>query len=354
MRSPARAPMAPHTLAEATGPGPSRLALSRRALGRLALAGAALPFAAGPALAAFPDRTITIIVPFAPAGATDLAGRVLADRMGPLLVEGGRAVVENKPGAGSALGADFVRRARPDGYTLLVGSASTLAVAPAAQPKVARYNPAEDFTPIAVVGTSAMGLVVPTASGIRSVPQLVARLREGGGRDGYASSGVGGVAHLAGALFSKLAEAPANHIPYRGGSSVAEALMKQEVLFAIDQIASIVGQIRDGALTLLAVTTRARDRNFPDVPTLAEAGVAEYELSTWTALVGPKDMPADIAAALNRAANAALREPAVRERLSSSGTDPRDDSTPDSTRAFLTEEFAWFQAVVARTGLQID
>lgn len=338
-------------------PGPALLGasrLSRRGFGLAALSAAALGFGIRPAWAAYPDRTITVIVPFAPAGATDLAGRVLADRMGPLLSEGGRVVVENKPGAGSALGAEYVRRARPDGYTLLVGSASTLAVAPAAQPKVAPYNPAEDFTPIAVVGTSALGLVVPSASGIRSVAELVARLKAGQGKDGYASSGVGGVSHLASALFCSLAGAPATHIPYRGGSSVAEALMKQEVAFAIDQIASIVGQIRDGSLRLLAVTTRGRDPNFPEVPTLAEAGVAEYELSTWTAMVGPKDMPAEVAAALNRAANAALREPAVRERLSTSGTDPRDDSTVESTRDFLAQEFRRFKAVVERTGLVID
>ncbi|ONG50455.1 transporter [Pseudoroseomonas deserti] len=324
--------------------------VSRRAW----LAAPALLLAKPGRAAEFPDRTITIVVPFAPAGATDLAGRVLADRMGPLMGPQGRVVVENKPGAGSALGAEYVRRARPDGYTLLVGSASTLAVAPAAQPAVARYNPAEDFSPIAIVGTSALGLVVPAASGIKSIPELVQRLRADGGKHGYASSGVGGVSHLASALFSKLADAPANHIPYRGGSSVAEALLKQEVLFAVDQIASIVGQIRDGQLTLLAVTTTTRDRSFPNVPTLAEAGVKEYELSTWTALVAPKDTPAEVVALLNRAANGALREAAVRERLSTSGTDPRDDSTPDTTKAFLAEEFARFKGVVEKTGLRIE
>jgi len=328
-------------------------ALTRRALGLLAVAAPAI--AVRPARAAsFPDRTITVIVPFAPGGATDLAGRILADRMGPLLGPEGRAVVENKPGAGSSLGAEYVRRSRPDGYTLLVGSASTLAVAPAAQPKVAPYNPAEDFTPIAVVGTSALGLVVPAASGIESVAELVRRLKAGEGPDGYASSGVGGVAHLAAALFAKLAEAPASHIPYRGGSSVAEALIKQEVIFAVDQIASVVGQVRDGSLRLLAVTTRARDPNFPEVPTLMEAGVPGYELSTWTVMVAPKDVPEDVALALNRAANAALSEPALRERLSTSGTDPRNDSTPETTRAFLREEFARFRKVVEQTGLQLD
>ncbi|HWX48062.1 MAG TPA: tripartite tricarboxylate transporter substrate binding protein [Roseomonas sp.] len=349
-RIPPACPLPPGEAAPLPQAGPGR-----RGFCGLALAGAALGLGVRPAAAAaYPDRTITIIVPFAPAGATDLAGRLMADRMGPQFGSEARVVVENKPGAGSALGAEYVRRSRPDGYTLLVGSASTLAVAPAAQPKVAPYNPAEDFTPIAVIGTSALGLVVPAASGIRSVPELVKRLKEKKGADGYASSGVGGVSHLASALFCNMADAPANHIPYRGGSSVAEALIKQEVIFAIDQIASIVGQIRDGALTLLAVTTRSRDPNFPDVPTLAEAGVEGYELSTWTAMVAPKDTPAEVAAALNRAANAVLKEPAVRERLSTSGTEPSDGSTLDSTRAFLAEQFAHFQKVVDRTGLRID
>lgn len=331
----------------------TRMTMTRRALGMAALAGGAA-FIRPASAATFPDRTINVIVPFAPGGATDLAGRLLADRMGPLLGPEGRVVVENKPGAGSALGAEYVRRSRPDGYTLLVGSASTLAVAPAAQPKVAPYDPAEDFTPIAVVGTSALGLVVPAASGIQSVQELVRRLKAGEGPDGYASSGVGGVAHLAAALFAKLADAPANHIPYRGGSSVAEALIKQEVIFAIDQVASVVGQVRDGSLRLLAVTTRTRDPNFPDVPTLVEAGVPGYELSTWTVMAAPKGVPEDVAQALNRAANAALSEPALRERLSTSGTDPRNDSTLETTRAFLREEFARFRKVVEQTGLRLD
>ncbi|WP_379595274.1 Bug family tripartite tricarboxylate transporter substrate binding protein [Teichococcus globiformis] len=302
----------------------------------------------------YPSSTITVTVPFAPAGATDLAGRLLAEKMGPALGPRARLVVENKPGAGSALGAEYVRRARPDGYTLLVGSASTLGVAPAAQPKIAPYDPAEDFTPVAVIGTSALGLVVPTASGINTVQELVARLRKGEGRDGYASSGVGGIGHLAASLFSKLADAPATHIPYRGGGSVPEALLKQEVLFTIDQIASVVGQIRDGALKLLAVTTTSRERSFPDVPTLQEAGVEGYELSTWTVMVGPKGMPEEIAQALNRAANLALADPVVNRRLTESGTDPRQDSTPESTREFLREEFARFRRVVETTGMRMD
>lgn len=309
---------------------------------------------ARPALAAFPDRPITVIVPFAPGGANDLAGRLLADRMGPLLTAEGKALVENRPGGGSAIGADYVRRARADGYTLLVGSASTLAVAPASGASAARYHPTKDFTPITVVGTSPMGVVVPVNSGVTTLQQLVDRLRAEPGRIAYASSGVGGVSHLGADYLANLAGTSAQHIPYRGGSQTAESLMKGETLYAVDQLGSVVGQVRDGALRLLAVTTRQRDPNFPDVPTVAEAVLPDYELTTWTVMVGPKDMPDDIADALSKAANAALAEPRVRERLESTGTTPVPDSTPASTRAFLDREFALYQNIVQRIGLKLD
>lgn len=331
--------------------------LTRRHFGGLtatfALTAAGLTLAR-PALAAFPDRPITVIVPFAPGGANDLAGRLLADRMGPLLTAEGKALVENRPGGGSAIGADYVRRARADGYTLLVGSASTLAVAPASGASAARYHPTRDFTPITVVGTSPMGVVVPVNSGVTTLQQLVDRLRAEPGRIAYASSGVGGVSHLGADYLANLAGTSAQHIPYRGGSQTAESLMKGETLYAVDQLGSVVGQVRDGALRLLAVTTRQRDPNFPDVPTVAEAVLPDYELTTWTVMVGPKDMPDDIADALSKAANAALAEPRVRERLESTGTTPVPDSTPASTRAFLDREFALYQNIVQRIGLKLD
>ncbi|MCR0984544.1 Bug family tripartite tricarboxylate transporter substrate binding protein [Roseomonas populi] len=324
---------------------------TRRQLGALALSGAVL---ARPALAAFPDRPITVIVPFAPGGANDLAGRLLADRIGPILSPEGRALVENRPGGGSAIGAEFVRRSRPDGYTLLVGSASTLAVAPASGASAARYHPTQDFTPITIVGTSPLGVVVPTNSGITTVKQLVDRLRAEPGRVGYASSGVGGVSHLGADYLAVLAGTTAQHVPYRGGSQTAESLIKGETLYAVDQLGSVVGQVRDGALRLLAVTTRTRDTNFPDVPTVAEAVLPDYELTTWTVMAGPKDLPDEVAAALSKAANTALAEPRVRERLESTGTTPVLDSTPASTRAFLDREFALYKNIVQRIGLKLE
>ncbi|WP_270936762.1 Bug family tripartite tricarboxylate transporter substrate binding protein [Falsiroseomonas oryzae] len=328
--------------------------IQRRTLGLGMLGAAATGLVARPALAAYPDRVITIIVPFAAGGATDLAGRLLAERLGPYLAEGGRAVVENRPGAGSALGADVVRRARPDGYTLLVGSASTLAVAPASGAAAARYHPTQDFTPLAFFGISTMGLLVSRDAGITTVSQLLDRLRANPGRFSFASSGVGGIAHLASEYFCKAAGVEAVHVPYRGGSQTAEAIMKGETLFAIDTVGSNIGQVRDGSLRLLAVTTRDRDPNFPDVPTIAEAGVRGFEIASWTVLAGPAGMPPDIVEAIGRAAARAIAEPTMRNRLESTGTVPELNSTPAATRAFLDRQFELYREVVQRVGLRLD
>lgn len=306
------------------------------------------------AATAFPDRVITLVVPFAAGGATDLAGRLLAEKLGPNLVQGGRAIVDNRPGAGSALGADFVRRARPDGYTLLVGSASTLGCAPASGAQAARYHPTEDFTPITLFGVSTMGVVVAHDSGITTLGQLVAKLKAEPGKHGYATSGVGGISHLASAAFALAAGVEVIHVPYRGGAQTAEAILKGDTLFAIDTLGSNVNQIRDGALRLLAVTTTRRDPNFPDVPTLAESGLTGYDMSSWTVLVGPAGLPETVTNALSRASNQALSDPTVRERLDSTGTIPDATSTPASTRDFIDKQFAILQEVCKRIGLQVD
>jgi tripartite-type tricarboxylate transporter receptor subunit TctC len=174
------------------------------------------------------------------------------------------------------------------------------------------------------------------------------------GRISYASSGVGGVSHLGADYLAILAGTTAQHVPYRGGSQTPESVIKGETVFAVDAMGSVAGQVRDGALRLLAVTTPQRDPNFANVPTVAEVALPEYELTTWTVMAGPKDMPDEIANALSRAANAALSEPRVRERLETTGTTPRTDSTPASTREFLDREFALYSRIVERIGLRLE
>jgi tripartite-type tricarboxylate transporter receptor subunit TctC len=334
-----------------SGPTRRRL-LVAGGLGAAAGLGATAPRQAA---AAFPDRPISIVVPAAPGGATDITARVLGERLGPLLAPGARALVDNRPGAGGALGADIVRRAAPDGHTLLLATISAFVLLPLTATSAIRYDPTEDLTPISLIGTSAMGLVVSANSGIRSVPELIARMRAEPGRLAYGSSGVGAINHLSGELFARMVGVPMLHAPYRGGSQLPEAVMKGEVLYAIDQLASGAGLVRDGALRLLAVSTAERAAAFPQVPTIAEAvGLPDYALTTWSALAGPRGLPAEIAARISGAVNAALAEPAVRTRLEQAGLDPVADSTPASARRHIEAELERFRGILARTGIRFE
>lgn len=306
------------------------------------------------ALAAYPERPITIIVPLAPGGGTDVSARILAERLGPNLGPQGRVLIDNRPGAGTALGADVVRRAAPDGYTLLYSTAGTFAVNPALGAGPIRFHPTRDFTPIAVVGSSAMALVVPASSDIRTLPQLVARLRAEPGRHHYGSSGTGSANHLAAALFTRMVEANVAHSPYRGGNDLTQAIVRAEVMYAVDLFGSVIGLVRGGQLRLLAVTSATRDPNYPEGPTMAEAGLAGYEFNNWTGLAAPTGLPDDIATAISQATNRALAEPAVRARMAQLALNPVTDSTLPSTRRFFDAELERVRDMVARAGVRVE
>ena len=325
-----------------------------RGLSALAWAAGGLPLLPRRALAAFPDRVITVVVPFAPGGATDLAGRVIADRLGPLLAPDGRAVVDNRPGAGSALGAEQVRRARPDGHTLLVASASALAVAPAAGASAARYDPIEDFTPITVIGTSPLALVVPAGSDIRSARDLVERLRSRRGGFSYASSGVGSVTHLSGEFFANLAGAEVVHVPVP--RRLADRRSPDEGRGALRGRPARLGGRADPRRVAPAAG-RQHPRARSELPRGADdrrgraAGVRAHHLD--------RDGRARRACpGRSRRRSAAPRTPPWPSRACASGWRARHrpvaDSTPDSTRAFLAAEFGRYQAIVRRIGLRLE
>lgn len=327
------------------------MALSRR----LAL-GATIGALAAPrlALAAYPDRPVTVVVPLPPGGGTDVSARILAERLGPQLGTSGRVIVENRPGAGTALGAEHVRRAAPDGYTLLYSTAGTFAVNPALGASQIRYHPTRDFTPISVVGSSAMALVVPASSPVRTLPELVAKLRAEPGWHHYGSSGTGSANHLAGALFTRMVGAEVVHSPYRGGNELTQAVVRGEVLYAVDLFGSMIGLVRGGQVRLLAVTSARRDPNYPEAPTMAEAGLPGYVFDNWTGLAAPAGLPTDIATAISQATNRALAEDALRQRMLQLALNPIGDSTLESTRRFFDSELARFQDIVARSGIRVE
>ncbi len=310
------------------------------------------------AQAAYPDRPISMVVPFLAGGSTDIAARIMAERMAPHLGAGVRIVVENRAGAGGSVGTEWVRHRPADGYTLLLGSASALGTNPAALPQTTPYDPVEDFTSIAVVGGGPIVLIVPQASRWSSARQLLEEVKANPGKYTWATSGAGGIGHLTGEYMKLMAGsqgAPlqAEHVPYRGGSAVMEALAKGEVDYSLEVLASTAPHMRDGISRGLAVSSLARHPLFPEVPTLDETGLKGFEVITWNALVAPKGLPPEIANTLSRAVRAALADNGVGQRMANAGVDPAGPSTPESTRAFLAQERDKFRGIVARAGVRL-
>ncbi|MBB5696101.1 Bug family tripartite tricarboxylate transporter substrate binding protein [Muricoccus pecuniae] len=310
--------------------------------------------AQGSAGAWVPDRPISLTVPFLAGGSTDIAARVLAERMGPRLGPAARIIVENRAGAGGAVGSEWVRQRPADGFTLLVGTASSHATNPAALPAQTPYDPVADFTPVAVIGGGPLVVVVPAAAPQRDIRALIEAVRERPGALSWATSGVGGVGHLTGEYLKiSVGGMEAEHVPYRGGSAVMEALAKGEVAYSLEVLASSAPHLRDGLSRGLAVTSAARHPLFPEIPTLAETVAPGFDVTTWNVLLAPRGLPAPVLATLNAAANAALADPSVRERLAAAGVDPSPATTPEETRAFLEAELAKFRGVVQRAGLRL-
>ncbi|WP_426959113.1 Bug family tripartite tricarboxylate transporter substrate binding protein [Muricoccus radiodurans] len=304
--------------------------------------------------AAWPSRPISWTVPFLAGGSADLLARLLADRMAPRLGAQARIVVENRGGAGGAIGSEYVRRQPPDGHSLLLATPSTHATVPATQPATTPYDAAADFTAIAILGQSPLILAVPNASPHRDVRGLIESLRARPGGASWGNSGAGGIGHLTGELMNVMAGGlQTEQVPYRGGSALVEALVKNELEYAWESMGSFTSALQDRQFRALAVSTKARHPLFPDVPTMDESGLPGFETSTWNALCGPRGMPGEVVSRLNAAANESLKEPTVIERLSVAGIDAVSDSTPATTAAFLANELAKYRDVVARANLRL-
>ena len=301
----------------------------------------------------FPDRPITFVVGFLPGGSTDIGARLLADRMAPRIGTGARIIIENRPGAGGSLGAEYLTRQNPDGHVLGVHSASSHGTNPAALPDTVRYDPVADFSHIAILGGGPMVLVVPGSSPHRSVASLVAAARAAPAPLLWGSSGSGGIGHLTGELIAHRSGFRGEFVPYRGGSAVLEAMRKAEIDFSVEVMASALPHLRDGSSRALAISAPLRHPQLPDVPTLQEAGLSGFDIITWNVIQGPRGIPEAVQARLNRAAMEAMAEPELRRRLTAAGIDPAGPSTPESTRAFVTAELAKFQGIVRETGLRL-
>jgi tripartite-type tricarboxylate transporter receptor subunit TctC len=297
----------------------------------------------------YPARPIRLVIPFPAGGATDIVGRVLAMRLGSVL--GQQIVVENRPGAGGAIGAEAVAKAAPDGYTLLVTTSSTHSIGPVLNPRTP-YDPVRDFTPIAQIAEAPSVLVVGHPSPARTLAELVAMLRAAPGRYNYGSSGIGTYPHLCAEMFKwRAGGLYAVHIPYRGTQLVVPDLVAGQIAFLMDSIVSAQPHLRDGKVRALAVSGTRRSRTLPDVPTFAEAGIPGMAFSNWFGMFGPANPPPDIVQRLNREINAAVRAPEVVERLEKAGADTTSGTPEQFARLYRDEAESW-RALIARAGIR--
>jgi tripartite-type tricarboxylate transporter receptor subunit TctC len=294
-----------------------------------------------PALAQdYPTRPVRIVVSYAPGGSNDVVARVIAPELQKEL--GQSFIVENRAGASGTIGADMVAKSPPDGYTLFMG-AGAHALAPSLYKKLP-YDYVRDFAPISLAATSTYVLVVNPAVPARTVPELIALLKSKPGQLNYASAGKGTPLHLAAELFKSKTGTDIVHVPYGGDTPALNDLLAGTVQLSFMSVSSTAPQIRAGKLRALAVTSAQRSEALPDLPTLAELGIAGYDVGTWWGLLAPAGTPDTIITRLNAAMRKAVAQPEVKARFAPLGLDPRSDS-PAEFATFIKMEVDRYAAI---------
>nr|WP_314073817.1 tripartite tricarboxylate transporter substrate binding protein [uncultured Roseococcus sp.] len=308
----------------------------------------AVPVLATPALAQ--PKPVTLVVPFAPGGPTDLIGRRLAMALHDAL--GQTVLVENRGGAGGNVGAEFVMRAPADGNTILFGTSGPLAINKMLFPNQP-YDPVRDFAPISPIGRIPNVLTVNASVPARNVQELIA-LGKRGERLSFGSSGNGASSHLAGALFNRMAGTSFEHIPYRGTGPALNDLLAGHIAMVFTDVLTALPHVRDGRLRALGVTTEARSSVLPDVPTVAEQGLPGYDASVFFGLVVPVATPAPARETLRAATETVLKQPELRRWLEQQGMQLAPDFTPAALTALMAEETARWGVVIRETGARAD
>ena len=303
---------------------------------------------------AYPVKPVKIVVPFPPGGPTDVVGRLVATKLGEAL--GQSFVVENRAGAGGTVGSEAVAQAAADGYTLLYGSTSTLAMAPGLYRKLG-YDPRRSFAPVSQVSIGPLLIAVNSAVPATTLAQLIALAKEKpGDKPGslnYSSAGNATPPHLAAEMFKSLTGTQMTHVPYKGGAPALQAVAGGEVQVIFEGIVTLLPQIKAGRLRALAITSTTRDAALPDVPTVAEAGLPAFQVNFWSGLVAPAGTPPDVINTLNAALRKALAANDARETLTKFGLTPASSSPAEFARFIDSEITRWDQAIAA-SGAKVD
>jgi tripartite-type tricarboxylate transporter receptor subunit TctC len=319
-------------------------------LGSLA-APAILRATAASAEAKYPDHSIRFVIPFAPAGPTDIIGRKVGERMTKLM--GQSWVIDNKAGAAGTIGSLEVKNARPDGYTLLFATSSTHAINPTAYVKPL-YDAVKDFTPVSSI------CVNPAVLAVRldmpdTVMGLVELMKKNPGKYSYGSSGTGGIFHLSGEYFKRsVGGMDVEHIPYKGSAPALTDMMSGQIAWMFDTFATMLPLHKAGKIRILAVAYAERSAIAPEIPTMIEAGVKGYEAYTFNLILGPARMPKNIVDALDQASRTMLADPDMVKYLNDLGAPPTPDTTPEKTAKFITDEIAKWAPVIKAAGVKVE
>lgn len=289
--------------------------------------------------AAYPDRPITIISPFPAGGATDVLTRILAERMGKALNQ--NMIVENKAGAGTTIGAGYVSRAQPDGYTLLMATNSTL-VTNRFLYNTLPYDP-DAFAPIGIVGIGPLVLLSNTKHEFKTTADVVEKAKQNPGKLSFATFGAGTSSHLAGELFKQEANIDLLHVPFRGATQALPALINGDVDLFFDMVATGMPQVEAGKVNVYAITSKSRLPTLPDLPTMAEQGYPDFDLAAWFSFVAPAGTPPEVVDTLQKALVTTLEDPQIRERLLSLGIEPRSGTAQE-----LNEQIRNEQPIIAK------
>jgi tripartite-type tricarboxylate transporter receptor subunit TctC len=308
------------------------------------LVAAALAFAATSALAAWPEKPIKVLIGYAPGGSTDVVARLLSPKLSEKL--GQPVVIENKPGGAGDFAAELMLQAPADGYTLLMTTVAVHAINPGLMKQ--KFHPLNDFTPVAMVCSYPMIMIGSPQTSFKTLNDLKALAAKA--PTFYSSSGVGSPGHLSGELLVKSLNANITHVPYKGGSPSVLAIMSGEAQVNFATLPAVVPQIRGGKVRAIGLASKERNPAVPEVPTMAELGLADFDVGTWTGLVGPKGLPAEVVQKINAAVFEVVNDAAVKKRLVDEGAEIRL-MTPTEFGGFMRQENARWVKVVRDAGI---
>jgi tripartite-type tricarboxylate transporter receptor subunit TctC len=318
---------------------------------KMLLGAAAMAFAFAGGLAEaqiYPNRTITLVIPFAPGGSTSIVGRVIADKMSQLL--GQSIVVDNRAGAGGTVGTKYVAKSDPDGYTILLGYTGTLAIGPSLYKDVG-YDPRKDFAPIGMIGNAPSAVVVHPSFPVKTIAELIAYAKAHPGKVNFGSAGVGSVNHITGEYFARAAGITLAHVPYRGTGPALTDLLGGHIPMALAPIPPVHANVAAGLLRALAVTGKTRVALMPEVPTIAEAGLSGFEASLYYGLVAPAGTPRPIIDKLNTELRATLASDEVKRQLAADGTEITP-GTPEDYAGFIDRDEKKWSELVKASGVE--